>query len=261
MGDTPARERGDPGAKAIVVGYLEAEADRLRDELRDLKRCQLQYASLSVVGTGGIIGIAATLAEHADPNSFGMAFLAPLVIVLPCWLIFFDKATTITRIVGFVRLLESELTNAVGSLDYAGMDLPGYETALERFRAREEEIRHELLREASERRSRDQEKERRAPWRHQYWTVHWLMFCLLSLLCLVLAGTAVPGLSAMSVSVVLLIVSGVLYLFSLGVTAVFLLSLRRGRFSYAVMAAVWARLASREQWSSSRGEDQARTRV
>lgn len=35
-----------------------------------------------------------------------VTLLAPLVVLLPAWVVFFDKATTVSRIVGYVRCLE-----------------------------------------------------------------------------------------------------------------------------------------------------------
>jgi hypothetical protein len=37
----------------------------------------------------------------------------PLVVLIPCWWGFFDKAKTITRIVGYIRILEGILLDLV----------------------------------------------------------------------------------------------------------------------------------------------------
>ena len=45
-------------------------------------------------------------------------YLVPLVVLIPCWWGFFDKAKTITRIVGYFRILEQlALVDGGGTLD------------------------------------------------------------------------------------------------------------------------------------------------
>ncbi|HHJ19552.1 MAG TPA: hypothetical protein ENJ84_06950 [Gammaproteobacteria bacterium] len=100
------------------------EKDFLRAELQHLKHCQLKYFSLSITVTGVIFGVGAKLESSFD----GAIFLAPLLVVIPCWWIFFDKAKTISRIVGYYRVLE-ELVNGSECYKYIG-----WENSLEKFR-------------------------------------------------------------------------------------------------------------------------------
>ena len=87
-----------------IKEYAIGEISALRQDLQDLKRCQLQYFTLTLTGTGAILGLAAIFSESFR----GLALLAPLCVILPNWVIFFDKATTITRIVGYQRALEEQ---------------------------------------------------------------------------------------------------------------------------------------------------------
>lgn len=84
----------------------ESELKLLKEELRDLKNCQVQFVTFPVSVTAILFGIANRLPSD-DPSSFsGISYLAPLVIILPAWWIFFEKAKTISRIVGYYRVLE-----------------------------------------------------------------------------------------------------------------------------------------------------------
>lgn len=60
------------------------EIGTLRLDLQDLKRCQLQYFTLAITGTGAILGLSAILGNDLK----GLALLAPLSLILPSWLIF-----------------------------------------------------------------------------------------------------------------------------------------------------------------------------
>lgn len=115
---------------AVAKADAELEADRvsLRKELEFLKGCQVRYFVLSVTTTGAVVGLASRLAA-TPPDA--VLYLAPLLVTLPCWWIFFDKGTTISRIVAYVRVLEDlRRAGATERSLYIG-----WENALDRFRA------------------------------------------------------------------------------------------------------------------------------
>jgi hypothetical protein len=99
--------------------HCQIELKELRAELHFLKGCQLKYFLLSVGATGAVAGFGSKV-----QNGLGEAvFLAPLLIALPCWWIFFDKATSITRIVGYYRLLEAfSISDGFGKLHFIGWE-------------------------------------------------------------------------------------------------------------------------------------------
>lgn len=105
--------------------YQCRELKVLRNELDNLKECQLKYFTFSITATGIIFGLIARL---GDVSYSGLIYLLPLTVLLPAWLVFVDKAKTITRIVAYYRLLESILLN---NLDF---NLIGWENSLMRFR-------------------------------------------------------------------------------------------------------------------------------
>jgi quercetin dioxygenase-like cupin family protein len=147
----------------------ELQMSLLRQELLGLKTCQLTFLTFAFASTGVLLGIVPKL---LDASACGVVFLAPLVVVLPCACFFFDKARTITRIVGYYRVLEDMLTPG---------DLPAWETSLSRSRS--------MLATGGEL-SFLQIMLMRRP--HGYWTLAYHTFLLLDVLCLVAAWRQAP---------------------------------------------------------------------
>jgi hypothetical protein len=111
------------------------EHGMLRAELHDLKQCQIRFLTSSVVAAGLLLSIPKVLQERGLSNdSLRMAYLVPLVVVIPCWWGFFDKAKTITRIVGYYRVLEGIILDA-----YTARRFYGWENALRIFRKAEQD--------------------------------------------------------------------------------------------------------------------------
>ncbi|MDL5502997.1 MAG: hypothetical protein QSU88_07260, partial [Candidatus Methanoperedens sp.] len=81
---------------------IEKELDYLRTELHDLKDCQIKFIAFAVTGTGFLFGIVSL----KDIQNIPYSPLIPLLIIIPTWWIFFDKAKTISRIIGYYRILE-----------------------------------------------------------------------------------------------------------------------------------------------------------
>ena len=119
---------GEVASFATEGSALNADWVALRKELEFLKGCQVRYFILSVTATGAVVGFAQKVsAGMPDP----VLYLAPLLVTLPCWWIFFDKSTTISRIVGYVRVLEDlRRTGRTDPHQYLG-----WENALEIFRS------------------------------------------------------------------------------------------------------------------------------
>ncbi len=112
-----------------------SEQGMLRTELSSLKNCQITFLTYAVTGTGILFGLAVNLAgtDDAPFPSLGAFYLIPLIILLPFWWIFFDKATTITRIVGYYRILENLI---IYPHHKALVTFLGWENALAEFRHR-----------------------------------------------------------------------------------------------------------------------------
>jgi hypothetical protein len=118
----------DSGSKA----QLDERSD-LRKELQFLKECQFKYFSLAVTISGLIVGVADKF-NTSTQDDRGV-LLAPLLVVLPCWYIFFDKATTITRMVAYLVVLERIIS---GDNTYRFL---GWENAIFKYRDLASEIK------------------------------------------------------------------------------------------------------------------------
>jgi len=106
------------------------EMHGLREELRDLKGYQFRLVSIAALITGFLLSLTRIRldAGQSVPPTQSL-YLLPLIVVLPSWCIFFDKTKTITRIVGYCRLLEAILNKEREEKYFAG-----WERSLGRFR-------------------------------------------------------------------------------------------------------------------------------
>ena len=136
----------DPGELKRLAG---AEMEVLRKELHDLKECQFKFLSTTPILTGFLLGLPQIFGKvevkHDEPHSLlYLTSLLSLLVLLPAWWVFFDKAKTVTRIVGYYRLLE-----AVARGDFRPRRFLGWERSLEIFRrARSESSLSSLIEES-----------------------------------------------------------------------------------------------------------------
>lgn len=144
----------------MTQDILLQEHGNLRQELHNLKSCQITFFSLAITSTGLLLGLGNHFISERVPAS--LVFLSPLVIILPCWCIFFDKATTITRIVGYYRILEQMIIESGASVP----NYIGWETALAKVRDDPERGKLAIL------------------LSHTYWIITWFTFGTLAALCL-----------------------------------------------------------------------------
>jgi hypothetical protein len=113
----------DEGKRNLLA---QEEIKNLRTELYNLKECQIKFLTNAVTATGALLGLG-TLVEK--PAYTAVVFLFPLAILLPAWWVFFDKATSITRIVGYYRLLEGLTLGKITRIQFIG-----WENSLNEFR-------------------------------------------------------------------------------------------------------------------------------
>ena len=161
--------------------------EHLRNDLRDLKRCQVQYFVLSITATGALLGLTGNC---VCDNYQRLVVLTPLGLLIPCWLIFFDKATTITRIIGYQRVLEELLCEATrrGTPDIGKPEwFIGFESAVAHFRWMQDKGDLDKLETEHKVRFR---KVLALKTRHRFWMLNWYTFCVLSLLCCGLGYTS-----------------------------------------------------------------------
>lgn len=214
---------------------LGQEIRHLRADIVDLKRCQMQYFTLAVTSTGAILGLVAVLGNRMGNNeeTLAMAVLAPLAVILPCWLVFFDKATTITRIVGYQRLLEKQLFSDTQLYKFIG-----YERSLAEFRSKEDQVWSELRKSKIKRRMRDLSGFLGSlifATRHRYWALNWYTFLGLSLFSAMRAHSFLLNADATW----WLLLGKLFITFCALYTAFLIWTLTYGRRSYDASAAIW----------------------
>lgn len=207
---------------------LQNELNHLREELYNLKKCQITFFSLSITATGLLISIAG----RPEVTSFKSIFLlAPLVVLIPCWWIFFDKATTITRIVGYYRIIESLLINDKKQpIRYIG-----WENALREFRRRQNEVDISAFVVSSEKRS-ILDLFFTFSTAHTFWVIIWHTYFLLSLLCWLLSLLSNEHSWP---DIVLLTTTAIIMCFSVFITGRMVWRLVYGRNSYDVNERIW----------------------
>jgi hypothetical protein len=161
----------------------EPERSSLRQELHNLKNCQITFLTTSVTATGLLLGLATTLTSKIEfgKTTVAIIFLLPLIVLLPFWWVFFDKATSITRIVGHYRILERLILGRCQATNFIG-----WENAIGEFRRRQ--VRGEFASRIGEDVS---------PWQsrlakilllrtgHRYWVISYYTFLALSVVCIV----------------------------------------------------------------------------
>lgn len=156
-----------------AAGLLQQEHSLLREEMRELKHCQITFLSIAISSTGVLLSLSATLCSHFCTG----VYLFPLIILIPFWWIFFDKATTITRIVGYYRVLEEALLTPSAMKGFKG-----WERALRQFRQLQKDGGLKYIDESTT-----------TIWQilmlrtsHPYWVLTYYSFAGLSFLCLTL---------------------------------------------------------------------------
>lgn len=156
------------------------EQDALRGELQSLKNCQITFLSTSITATGILLGFGTTFVQQF-PN-LKIVSLFPLVVLFPAWWIFFDKATTITRIVGYYRFLERLI---IGHEPILSDLYIGWENALREFRC----YSRNKLNKAQNNKDwfRKLMKIVLLKTTHKYWVITFYTFMSLSGLCIVIS--------------------------------------------------------------------------
>jgi hypothetical protein len=189
-------------SKVSQVQLYEEERKALREELYNLKGCQITFLTTSITATGLLLGLAASLA----PVSYkGIAFFFPLIVLLPSWWIFFDKASTITRVVGYYRILESLILGHCTAENYVG-----WENSLHLFRR--------MQKEGKLRQPTNEEKIGILDWikemifyktGHRYWVTSYYTFFALSSVCTGISVILIDNLWIGSFLSILFVISAV----------------------------------------------------
>lgn len=199
---------GTPSTDNDIYAMMRSEWEGLRKEQEFLKRCQLQYFLFSITVVGLFVGLSHLQSANSKTllEDQGWIFLTPLIVIIPCWWIFFDKCKTIARLVGYLRILE------VLSLTKEKEDLAlyiGWERSIGYFRT--DYTADTMRRNVNVFNYRKSERRARLLLfysTHKYWIAHFYTFLLTSVVCLILARYSRitnPALYWLSVTAVVLI--------------------------------------------------------
>lgn len=209
--------------------FYQLEHSTLRNELNNLKSCQVTFISLSVTGTGVILGIINAIENQMEKALYA---LIPLIILIPFWFIFFDKAHTITRIVGYYRILEKLMLNPT-----LGNNFIGWENALAKFRKHPDMEYSDKTDSQSSAKSSTEESN---PKSKSYWVFVYIIFLGLSIICILPGNYYYPIISCnfRPEFIVVKLACGI-GLFSGIYNSIVLWSLTRGKYSYTYNEKKW----------------------
>lgn len=169
------------------------EWESLRKEQEFLKGCQLRYFLLSITSVVAFVGLLNMGPNniHDFEHEIPWIFLSPLMIIIPCWLIYFDKAKSIGRIVGYLMILEelllSQNNNVIDSFI-------GWERSLAKFR--HDFITNKLNRNDNVYDLNFWDQAFRLIFlrsTNKYWTFHFYAFAAASFMCLLLSTTEIEN--------------------------------------------------------------------
>ena len=165
-----------------VVNFRQDLFRDLRMELVQLKSCQSQIIIIALAGTGVMLGLAKD--QTNPPNCLPVFFLLPLMILLPLWIIFFDKARTISRIIGFILTQEKLI------LKKSDLGVIGWESAMEEYRKQKLSLDDKYRERRSNQKTPDLQNKNKPLSESVYWVIVYCVFLLLSLSCLLLSIAA-----------------------------------------------------------------------
>lgn len=209
------------------MSATDTEYKEIKSDLRDLKICQRQYFFVSVSGSGAILALARYSEDYA-----GFVMLAALILVLPCWRMFFDKASSVTRTTGYILYLESQMRS--GNSVFVG-----YEHAVMEFRKLDDSGKFDNLPIFT-----DPTMPQKGH-RHGYWAINFWTYMLICVACLV---SAAEWASFSSVSIAIdnqllfwySFVVALVAFFWIAITTLYSYKvLRRGKHSYIGMHQSW----------------------
>jgi hypothetical protein len=95
---------------------IKKELSLLKKEISALKECQTRYVVLTITAVGLLFAYIIPGLIDANKCNYlnhiiNFTCLVPLIIILPLSCIFFNKATTLFRIVGYYQILENFIIN------------------------------------------------------------------------------------------------------------------------------------------------------
>lgn len=223
-----------------ILSLVKEEKVLLRAELQVLKECQIKFLTGAIVSAGVILGLpgASGQSAHLSPD----AYLVPLVILLPAWWGFFDKAKTITRIVGYFRILELVALVQAGEACKDISRFLAWENSVSEYRRWE---RGRLLQKkdyGEKPRLGEVAKAIVLAQSQRYWSLANYTYATLCALCLLISAAKLWPLNPNSLPSLLWLASAFAFAYTLSWNTAIWYTLMWGRHSYKATEAYWRRI-------------------
>jgi hypothetical protein len=108
--------------------FYNNELSDIKLEIRNFKRNQLTILFTAVSAAGLLLGLATSLTQiknwnpQHDGNLIAIAFLAPLIVIIPFCHFFFENIRSMTQAVGYCRVMESINLGLIYASKYHGWE-------------------------------------------------------------------------------------------------------------------------------------------
>ncbi|MGC1521808.1 MAG: hypothetical protein WA803_09750 [Steroidobacteraceae bacterium] len=222
-----------------LLGLVKEEKVMLRAELQALKECQIKFLNSAIVSVGVILGLPELFKHGSDPI-LSSAYLVPLVILIPCWWGFFDKAKTITRIVGYFRILERLALVQDGHQAVGIERFLGWENSVSEYRAWERRGRFKAFHNRKPPTALEIMEACFLVPSQRYWSLAYYTFLIFCVLCVVIALVRIWGTPAFHSSMAVLVLASLLAVaYSFIWNTAILWALMWGRHSYSATLVYW----------------------
>jgi len=163
---------------AEIVDFRKGQFHDLRAELGHLKTCQTSLLIFSSAGAGIFIGLLRNESGYIHP---AYLLLFPLIFLLPLWIIFYEKARSIARIVGFLRVQEKLY------MFKSTLAVIGWESAMKKYWSKKDTWDNRILDDHF-----TIESSKKTATTSIYWFSVYCTFLILIVTCLVLSGIYLP---------------------------------------------------------------------
>jgi len=106
--DLNKNERGNHSSDTIKM--MHNEYSSLRTYLEELRKCQTTFFWSSITALGVLLSLNVNLVGGGTSQAAYVISLASLLLVCPIWSIWLLKASSITRVAGYLRVLEDMIS-------------------------------------------------------------------------------------------------------------------------------------------------------
>jgi hypothetical protein len=161
--------------------FYNNELSEIKLEIRNFKRNQLTILFTTVSAAGLLLGLATSLTQmknlnlEQNGNLIAIAFLAPLIVIIPFCHFFFENIRSMAQAVGYCRVMENINLGLIYASKYHG-----WENAIGIFRGDKEQWHKDVESDSTKTQSR---KASLFKPEHPFWQLSYFTFFGLSIVC------------------------------------------------------------------------------